>query len=78
MVGQITGSKLGVLRKFVQFIGPGIMVSVAYMDPGNYSTSVSGGAQFKYKLLFITFISNIFAVVLQCLCICLLYTSRCV
>lgn len=69
MVGQITGSKLGVLRKFVQFIGPGIMVSVAYMDPGNYSTSVSGGAQFKYKLLFITFISNIFAVVLQCLCI---------
>lgn len=57
------------LRKFVQFIGPGIMVSVAYMDPGNYSTSVSGGAQFKYKLLFAIFVSNIFAVILQCLCV---------
>lgn len=62
-------SHIEVFKKFVKFIGPGIMVSVAYMDPGNYSTSVSGGAQFKYKLLFITFISNIFAIVLQCLCI---------
>ncbi|CCF58859.1 hypothetical protein KAFR_0F02620 [Kazachstania africana CBS 2517] len=58
-----------ILRKFVKFLGPGIMVSVAYMDPGNYSTSVSGGAQYKYQLLFSIFISNIFAVVLQCLCI---------
>ncbi|QLQ78086.1 hypothetical protein HG537_0A03330 [Torulaspora globosa] len=58
-----------VLRKFATFIGPGIMVSVAYMDPGNYSTSVSGGAQFKYTLLFSVFISNIFAVLLQCLCV---------
>lgn len=62
-------SKMKVLRKFLKFIGPGIMVSVAYMDPGNYSTSVSGGAQFKYQLLFAVFISNIFAVILQCLCI---------
>ncbi|CDO91798.1 unnamed protein product [Kluyveromyces dobzhanskii CBS 2104] len=58
-----------VLKKFMKFVGPGIMVSVAYMDPGNYSTSVSGGAQFKFQLLFITFISNVFAIVLQCLCI---------
>ncbi|CAB4257106.1 similar to Saccharomyces cerevisiae YLR034C SMF3 Putative divalent metal ion transporter involved in iron homeostasis [Maudiozyma barnettii] len=58
-----------ILRKFMKFIGPGIMVSVAYMDPGNYSTSVSGGAQFKYQLLFAVFVSNIFAVLLQCLCV---------
>lgn len=45
------------------------MVSVAYMDPGNYSTSVSGGAQYKYKLLFSVFVSNLFAVLLQCLCV---------
>lgn len=45
------------------------MVSVAYMDPGNYSTSVSGGANYQYKLLFAVFISNIFAVLLQCLCV---------
>lgn len=60
---------LQVLRKFATFVGPGIMVSVAYMDPGNYSTSVSGGAQFKYTLLFSVFVSNIFAVILQCLCV---------
>ena len=58
-----------ILKKFISFIGPGIMVSVAYMDPGNYSTSVSGGAQYKYQLLFSIFVSNIFAVLLQCLCI---------
>ncbi|GAV51819.1 hypothetical protein ZYGR_0AF02900 [Zygosaccharomyces rouxii] len=60
---------LQALLKFVKFIGPGILVSVAYMDPGNYSTSVSGGAQFKYALLSSVFISNLFAVVLQCLCV---------
>ncbi|CCD24997.1 putative divalent metal ion transporter SMF3 NDAI_0E01810 [Naumovozyma dairenensis CBS 421] len=62
-------SSMDVLRKFAKFVGPGIMVSVAYMDPGNYSTSVSGGAQYKYKLLFSIFISNLFAIVLQCLCV---------
>ncbi|AGO13363.1 AaceriAFR224Cp [[Ashbya] aceris (nom. inval.)] len=57
------------VRKLGHFVGPGIMVSVAYMDPGNYSTSVAGGAQYKYHLLFSIFVSNIFAVVLQCLCV---------
>jgi metal iron transporter len=57
------------LRKYYKFIGPGILVSVSYMDPGNYSTSVSSGAMYEYKLLFIIFMSNIFAVILQCLCI---------
>lgn len=58
-----------VLKKYASFIGPGIMVSVAYMDPGNYSTAVSSGAMYEYKLLFIVFMSNLFAVVLQCLCV---------
>ncbi|SCV05221.1 LANO_0H02718g1_1 [Lachancea nothofagi CBS 11611] len=62
-------SVTGIMSKFARFIGPGIIISVAYMDPGNYSTSVSGGAQFQYQLLFAIFISNIFAVVLQCLCV---------
>lgn len=60
---------INILKKFATFVGPGIMVSVAYMDPGNYSTSVSGGAQYKYKLLFSIFVSNLFAVLLQCLCV---------
>ncbi|CAN3374166.1 hypothetical protein DIURU_003987 [Diutina rugosa] len=62
-------SLLAVLKKYLTFIGPGVLVSVAYMDPGNYSTSVSSGAMYQYKLLFMIAMSNIFAVFLQCLCI---------
>ncbi|KAH3688504.1 hypothetical protein WICPIJ_000494 [Wickerhamomyces pijperi] len=62
-------SLYNIAKKFATFIGPGIMISVAYMDPGNYSTSVSAGANYQYKLLFTVFISNIFAVILQVLCI---------
>lgn len=58
-----------ILKKYASFIGPGIMVSVAYMDPGNYSTAVSSGAMYGYKLLFVIFMSNLFAVILQCLCV---------
>lgn len=57
------------LKKFAAFIGPGIIISVAFADAGNYSTAVSAGGMFEYKLLFIIFLSNIFAVILQCLCI---------
>lgn len=60
-------SKIAIV-KYSKFIGPGIMVSVAYMDPGNYSTAVSAGALYKYKLLFIILVSNLFAVFLQTLC----------
>lgn len=45
------------------------MISVAYMDPGNYSTAVSSGAMYEYKLLVIVMLSNLFAVFLQCLCV---------
>uniref|UniRef100_A0A060T1Y2 ARAD1C27698p n=1 Tax=Blastobotrys adeninivorans TaxID=409370 RepID=A0A060T1Y2_BLAAD len=58
-----------VLAKYVQFIGPGIMVSVAYMDPGNYSTAVSAGAMYKYHMLFVILLSNLLAVFLQSLCL---------
>lgn len=66
---EATVSFLSTVKKYILFIGPGIMVSVAYMDPGNYSTAVSSGAEFGYDLLFIIFMSNLFAVVLQCLCV---------
>lgn len=56
-------------KKFLSFIGPGIMVSVAYMDPGNYSTDIQGGAQFQYKLLFVILLSTIIAIYLQILAI---------
>lgn len=57
------------LAKYARFIGPGFMVSVAYIDPGNYATDVSAGATYKFKLLFMILLSNIFAIFLQALCI---------
>ncbi|KAH3900962.1 putative divalent metal ion transporter SMF3 SCDLUD_002424 [Saccharomycodes ludwigii] len=60
---------LSIIKKFILFVGPGVMVSVSYMDPGNTSMNVSSGAQYGYKLLFAIFFSNIFAIILQCLCV---------
>lgn len=58
-----------VMRKYLKFIGPGIMVSVLYLDPGNYSSSVSAGFTHKYKLLFSILVSTMMACFLQILCI---------
>lgn len=58
-----------VLRTYVKFVGPGFMVAVAYIDPGNYATDVAAGASYKFKLLFMILLSNIFAIFLQSLCI---------
>ncbi|KAJ5089644.1 hypothetical protein N7532_008328 [Penicillium argentinense] len=57
------------LAKFGRFIGPGFLIAVAYIDPGNYATDVAAGAEFKYALLFIVLLSNLFAILLQSLCI---------
>jgi manganese transport protein len=58
----------GFWKKFFAFFGPGYLVAVGYMDPGNWATSLSGGAQFGYTLLFIAVLSNIMAIILQALC----------
>lgn len=58
-----------ILKKYLKFVGPGLMVSVAYMDPGNYSTDVTAGASARFALLFIVLLSNILAIFLQSLCI---------
>lgn len=58
-----------VLKKFASFVGPGFLVAVAYIDPGNYSTDVAAGASNKYALLFVVIMSNMFAIFLQSLCI---------
>ena len=47
------------------FLGPGALVAVGYIDPGNWITSVVGGASYKYSLLFVIFISSIIAMQLQ-------------
>lgn len=58
----------GVFRKFMAFFGPGYLVAVGYMDPGNWATSLAGGAQFGYTLLAVSLISNLMAILLQSLC----------
>ena len=52
-------------RKLAAFTGPGLMVAVGYMDPGNWATDIAGGAKFGYTLLSVILISNFFAMLLQ-------------
>ncbi len=55
----------GFWRKLLAFSGPGLMVAVGYVDPGNWATDIAGGAQFGYTLLSVILISNFFAIILQ-------------
>jgi manganese transport protein len=55
-------------RKLLAFLGPGYLVAVGYMDPGNWATSLAGGSKFGYALLTIALLSNVMAIVLQSLC----------
>ena len=52
-------------RKMLAFAGPGYLVAVGYMDPGNWATDLAGGSQFGYTLLSVILLSNLMAVVLQ-------------
>ena len=54
-------------KRFLAFLGPGYMVAVGYMDPGNWATSLAGGSKFGYALLFVALLSNLMAIVLQSL-----------
>jgi len=56
-------------RKFLAFAGPGFLIAVGYMDPGNWATDLAGGARFGYTLLSVIMISNVMAIVLQHLCV---------
>lgn len=58
-------SQQGFWRKLLAFSGPGLMVAVGYMDPGNWATDLSGGAKFGYTLLSVVLISNLMAILLQ-------------
>jgi manganese transport protein len=55
-------------RKLAAFLGPGYLVAVGYMDPGNWATSLAGGSKFGYALLTVALLSNLMAILLQALC----------
>lgn len=57
------------LRKLLAFVGPGFLVSVGYMDPGNWATDLAGGSQFGYALLWVILASNLIAQLLQTMCV---------
>lgn len=57
----------GVARKMFAFAGPGYLVAVGYMDPGNWATAIAGGSAFGYTLLSVVMLANLMAIVLQAL-----------
>ncbi|WP_159835033.1 Nramp family divalent metal transporter [Burkholderia sp. 8Y] len=54
-------------KKLLQFAGPGLLISIGYMDPGNWATDIEAGSRYGYGLLFVVVLSSIAAMVLQCL-----------
>ncbi|MFM6953851.1 MAG: Nramp family divalent metal transporter [Sphingobacteriaceae bacterium] len=61
-----TGNKVG-WRKLFAFFGPAYLISVGYMDPGNWATDLAGGSQFGYQLIWVLLLSNLIAILLQSL-----------
>lgn len=62
-----TTTKKGFWKKLFAFIGPAYLISVGYMDPGNWATDIAGGSRFGYKLLWVLVMSNLMALLLQSL-----------
>src|SRR5882724_4910932 len=65
--GSVIISKPTFFRRMLAFGGPAYLVSVGYMDPGNWATDIEGGARFGYRLLWVLVLSNLMAVLLQTL-----------
>ncbi len=63
----VPGQGATFLRRLLAFTGPGYMVSVGYMDPGNWATDIAGGSKFGYALLSVILLSNLMAILLQAL-----------
>jgi manganese transport protein len=59
----------GFWRKLLAFAGPGFLVAVGYMDPGNWATDIAAGSRYNYRLLFVVMLSNLMAILLQNLAI---------
>src|ERR1700742_2945953 len=69
LFGSVQTARQGsFFRKLLAFLGPGYLVAVGYMDPGNWATSLAGGSRFGYSLLTVALLSNVMAIVLQSLC----------
>ncbi|MDB5004860.1 MAG: manganese transport protein [Mucilaginibacter sp.] len=65
--GSVTTENKTGWKKILAFVGPAYLVSVGYMDPGNWATDIAGGSAFGYKLIWVLFASNLIALLLQSL-----------
>ncbi len=63
-------------KKIIRFAGPGLLVSVGYMDPGNWATDIEAGSRFGYGLLFVVLLASFAAMLLQTLCVRLGIVAR--
>ncbi|GLK69411.1 Nramp family divalent metal transporter [Hansschlegelia plantiphila] len=66
--GSVSVTGRSKLRRLLAFIGPGYLIAVGYMDPGNWATSLAGGSQFGYALMAVIAMSSLMAMLLQALC----------
>src|ERR1044072_1971089 len=64
---SVRTSQVSMWRRMFAFAGPAYLVSVGYMDPGNWATDLEGGASFGYQLLWVLVLSNLMAILLQTL-----------
>ena len=65
--GTVTVAAAGGWRRMLQFLGPGLLVSIGYMDPGNWATAIEAGSGFGYNLLFVVLLASLAGMVTQCL-----------
>ncbi|MCZ8284564.1 MAG: Nramp family divalent metal transporter, partial [Bacteroidia bacterium] len=67
--GSVNTAGKGGFRKLFAFLGPAYMISVGYMDPGNWATDIEGGSKFGYSLIWVLVMSNLIALLLQSHCV---------
>src|SRR3954464_14541836 len=65
--GSVTTANKTGWKKALAFLGPAYLISVGYMDPGNWATDIAGGSAFGYRLIWVLFASNLIALLLQSL-----------
>ena len=65
----VIGAGLPLHKKLLRYAGPGLLISVGYMDPGNWATDIESGSRFGYGLLFVVLLASLAAMLLQTLCV---------
>ena len=55
-------------KRVLQFAGPGLLISIGYMDPGNWATAIEAGSRYGYNLLFVVLLASLAGMAVQCLC----------